>query len=87
MDYKTAMLQEKKVMHEGSHHKDEKKVMPRENEKLPNGVINSHDIFDHIYKTRKEAEVAAMWIGCGNAVHTHEMPDGDGVIWMPCKME
>ena len=88
MDYKTALLQEeKKVMHEGSHHKDEKKVMPHENEKLPNGVINSHDIFDHIYKTRQEAEIAAMWIGCGNEVHTHEMPAGDGVIWMPCRME
>ena len=86
VDYKSAMLQEKKVMHEGSHDKNEKKVMPHEGTKLPNGVINSNDIFDHIYKTRKEAEVAAMWIGCGNEVHTHEMSDGDGVIWMPCKM-
>ena len=86
VDYKTALLQEKKVMHEGSHHEDEKKVMPHEGTKLPNGVINSNDIFDHIYKTRKEAEVAAMWIGCGNEVHTHEMSNGDGVIWMPCKM-
>lgn len=87
VDYKTALIQDKKVM-EGSHNKiEEKKVMPHENEKLPNGVINSHDIFDHIYKTRKEAEIAAMWIGCGNEVHTHEMPDGDGVIWMPCAMK
>jgi len=88
LDYKSALLQEKKVMHEGSHNKiEEKKVMPHENKKLPNGVINSNDIFDHIYKTRKEAEIAAMWIGCGNEVHTHEMPDGDGVIWMPCAMK
>ena len=87
VDYKTALIQDKKVMHEGSHHEDEKKVMPHENKKLPNGVINSNDIFDHIYKTRKEAEIAAMWIGCGNEVHTHEMPDGDGVIWMPCAMK
>ena len=87
VDYKTALIQDKKVM-EGSHNKiEEKKVMPHENEKLPNGVINSNDIFDHIYKTRKEAEIAAMWIGCGNEVHTHEMPDGDGVIWMPCAMK
>jgi thioredoxin-related protein len=88
LDYKSALLQEKKVMHEGSHNKiEEKKVMPHENKKLPNGVINSNDIFDHIYKTRKEAEIAAMWIGCGNEVHTHEMSDGDGVIWMPCAMK
>ena len=88
LDYKSALIQEeKKVMHEGSHDKTEKKVMPHENEKLPNGVINSHDIFDHIYKTRSEAEIAAMWLGCGNHIHSHELPDGDGIIYMPCEMK
>ena len=85
VDYKTALIQDKKVM-EGSHNKTEEKVMPHQGTKLPNGVINSTNIFDHIYKTRAEAEIAAMWMGC-QGVHTHEMPDGDGVIWMPCKMK
>ncbi len=77
VDYKTALIQEEnKVMDEGSNSKSDK---------LPNGVINSRDIFDHIYKTRTEAETAAMWLGCFG-VHTHEMPEGDGVIWMPCEM-
>ena len=73
LDYKTALIQE------------EKKVMGKESDKLPNGVINSRDIFDHIYKTRTEAETASLWLGC-RGVHTHEMPDGDAVIWMPCEM-
>ena len=87
LDYKSALIQEEKIMHEGSHDKNEKKVMPHLNEKLPNGVINSHDIFDHIYETRKEAEIASLWLGCGIEVHSHEMPDGDGIIYMPCAMK
>jgi thioredoxin-related protein len=85
MDYKQAqVVEEKKVKSEGSHNKNEKKVMPHEGTKLPNGVINSRDIFDHIYKTRTEAEIAAMWLGC-RGVHTHNMKDGS-IIWMPCEM-
>ena len=85
MDYKQAqVVEEKKVKSEGSHNKNEKKVMPHEGAKLPNGVINSRDIFDHIYKTRTEAEIAAMWLGC-RGVHTHNMKDGS-IIWMPCEM-
>jgi thioredoxin-related protein len=60
---------------EGSHHKQEK---------LPNGVINSRDIMDHIYKTETEAEIAAMWLGCFGT-HTHDLPD-KGLIYMPCEM-
>ena len=79
MDYKSALIQEdKKVMQhkgEGSHHKQEK---------LPNGVINSRDILDHIYKTETEAEIAAMWLGC-RGTHTHDLPD-KGLIYMPCEM-
>ncbi len=85
MDYKQAQIVEgKKVKSEGSHNKNEKKVMPHEGAKLPNGVINSRDIFDHIYKTRTEAEIASMWLGC-RGVHTHKMKD-DSIIWMPCEM-
>jgi len=76
MDYKQAQIVEgKKVQSEGSHNKSGK---------LPNGVINSRDIFDHIYKTRTEAEIASMWLGC-RGVHTHKMKD-DSIIWMPCEM-
>jgi len=76
MDYKQAQIVEgKKVHNEGSHKKTDK---------LPNGVINSRDIFDHIYKTRTEAEIASMWLGC-RGVHTHKMKD-DSIIWMPCEM-
>jgi len=85
MNYKQAQIvEEKQVQSEGSHNKNEKKVMPHEGTKLPNGVINSRDIFDHIYKTRTEAEIAAMWLGC-RGVHTHNMKDGS-IIWMPCEM-
>ena len=69
----------------GAKPEENKKVMPHEGTKLPNGVINSRDIFDHIYKTRTEAEIAAMWLGC-RGVHTHKMKD-DSIIWMPCEMK
>jgi len=79
LNYKQALIQEnKKVM-------DDKKVMPDEGKLLPNGVVNSHDIFDHTYKTRQEAEIAALWLGC-SGIHTHEAPNGDELIWMPCEM-
>ena len=100
LDYKQALIQEDKKVNrsvprqksplvpfiapdlstphnksEGSHHKQEK---------LPNGVINSRDIMDHIYKTETEAEIAAMWLGCFGT-HTHDLPD-KGLIYMPCEM-
>jgi thiol-disulfide isomerase/thioredoxin len=84
LDYKTALIQEeKKVMHEGSHNKTEEKVMPHQGKKLPNGVINSSDLMDHIYQTLEEAQIASLWLGC-EGTHFHEAPDGDGGIYMPC---
>ena len=73
VDYKSALIQK------------DKKVMDSEGDKLPNGVINSRDILDHIYKTETEAEIAAMWLGC-RGIHTHDLPD-KGLIFMPCEME
>jgi len=79
MDYKQAQIVEEEINKtEGS------EVMPHQGKKLPNGVINSRDIFDHVYKTRTEAEIASMWLGC-RGVHTHKMKD-DSIIWMPCEM-
>ena len=72
VDYKSALIQE------------DKKVMQHKGDKLPNGVINSRDILDHIYKTETEAEIAAMWLGC-RGTHTHDLPD-KGLIYMPCEM-
>ena len=73
VDYKSALIQK------------DKKVMDSEGDKLPNGVINSRDILDHIFKTETEAEIAAMWLGC-RGIHTHDLPD-KGLIFMPCEME
>ena len=72
VDYKSALIQE------------DKKVMQHKGDKLPNGVINSRDILDHIYRTETEAEIAAMWLGC-RGTHTHDLPD-KGLIYMPCEM-
>lgn len=72
MDYKQAQVQV------------EKNINNDKSDKLPNGVINSTDIMDHIYKTRTEAEIASMWLGCFG-VHWHEI-DGK-TIYMPCEME
>ena len=85
VDYKTALIQDKKVM-EGSHNKTEEKVMPHQGKKLPNGVINSTNLMDHIYQTLEEAQIASLWLGC-EGTHFHEAPDGDGGIYMPCKMK
>jgi thioredoxin-related protein len=85
LDYKQAQIVEgKKDQSEGSHNKNEKKVMPHEGAKLPNGVINSRDILDHQYKTETEAQVAANFLGC-RGTHTH-MIKGEK-IHMPCTME
>jgi len=52
--------------------------------KLPNGVINSRDIMDHIYNTEAEAQIAANWLGC-LGTHTHIMKGKK--IFMPCQMQ
>ena len=48
----------------------------------PEGVINSRDLFQHMYKTPKEAVKASHWFGCHGTVHYHEKED----VWMPCEM-
>jgi len=49
----------------------------------PDGVINSRDIFQHMYQTAEEALAASKWLGCKGNVHFHD----DEAVWMPCVME
>ena len=49
----------------------------------PEGVINSRDIFQHMYKTPEEALKASDWFGCHGNIHYHEAEN----VWMPCRME
>lgn len=49
----------------------------------PEGVIDSRDLYQHMYQTAGEALKGAQWLGCGNNVHFHE----DENVWMPCMME
>ena len=48
----------------------------------PEGVINSRDLFQHMYKTPEEAVKASHWFGCHGTVHYHDKED----VWMPCSM-
>ena len=53
------------------------------NAKLPPpGVINSRDLFKHMYKTPEEAVKASDWFGCHGTIHYHK----DENVWMPCSM-
>ena len=54
------------------------KVVP----KAPEGVINSHDIFDHTYDTPEKALAAADYLECASNIHYHAKED----VWMPCSM-
>ena len=49
----------------------------------PKGVIDSRDLYQHMYQTAEEALKGAQWLGCGNNVHFHEEEN----VWMPCMME
>jgi thiol-disulfide isomerase/thioredoxin len=49
----------------------------------PEGVINSRDLFQHMYKTPELALKASDWFGCHGNIHYHE----DKKVWMPCNME
>ena len=49
----------------------------------PEGVINSRDLFQHMYKTPEEALKASDWFGCHGNIHYHK----DEKVWMPCSME
>ena len=48
----------------------------------PDGVINSHDIFDHTYDTPEKALAAADYLDCASNIHYHAKED----VWMPCSM-
>ena len=48
----------------------------------PLGVINSRDLFQHMYKTAEEAVKASHWFGCHGNIHYHK----DENVWMPCSM-
>ena len=48
----------------------------------PLGVINSRDLFKHMYKTAEEAVKASHWFGCHGTIHYHK----DENVWMPCSM-
>ena len=49
----------------------------------PEGVINSRDIFKHMYKTAEEALKASKWLGCNGNIHYHDEEN----VWMPCVMQ
>ena len=49
----------------------------------PEGVINSRDLFQHMYKTPEEALKASDWFGCHGNIHYHKAEN----VWMPCSME
>jgi thiol-disulfide isomerase/thioredoxin len=49
----------------------------------PEGVINSRDLFQHMYKTPELALKASDWFGCHGNIHYHK----DENVWMPCNME
>ena len=63
--------------HEGSHskHLELKRA-------VPDGVIDSKDIFDHTYDTPQKALAAAVYLDCGTNVHYHAKEN----VWMPCSM-
>jgi thioredoxin-related protein len=63
--------------------RDKMESFHQEQGKLPNGVVNSQDIRDHIYKSETMAEIAGLWLGC-RGTHTHII-NGE-TIWMPCHM-
>ena len=48
----------------------------------PEGVINSRDLFQHMYQTAEEALKASEWFGCHGNIHFHK----DENVWMPCSM-
>ena len=49
----------------------------------PDGVVNSRDVFKHMYPTAEEALKASKWLGCKGNIHYHD----EEAVWMPCVME
>jgi hypothetical protein len=67
---------------EGSHGRHNKSFEFKPNNP-PEGVINSRDIFKHMYPTAEEALKASKWLGCNGNIHYHD----EEAVWMPCVME
>ena len=67
---------------EGSHSRHNKsfEFNPRN---PPDGVVNSRDVFKHMYQTAEEALAASKWLGCNGNIHYHD----EEAVWMPCVME
>ena len=49
---------------------------------VPEGVIDSKNIFDHTYQTPQEALKASEWLKCNGNIHYHKKEK----VWMPCSM-
>lgn len=49
---------------------------------VPDGVIDSDNIFDHTYNTPQKALQAAEFLDCGSNIHYHAKEQ----VWMPCSM-
>ena len=49
---------------------------------VPEGVIDSKNIFDHTYQTPQEALKASEWLECNGNIHYHKKEN----VWMPCSM-
>jgi hypothetical protein len=49
---------------------------------VPEGVVDSDNIFDHTYDTPHKALAAADYLECGSNVHYHAKEN----VWMPCSM-
>ena len=49
---------------------------------VPEGVIDSKNIFDHTYQTPQEALKASEWLECDGNIHYHKKEK----VWMPCSM-
>ena len=67
---------------EGSHGRHNKSFEFKPNNP-PEGIINSRDIFKHMYPTAEEALKASKWLGCKGNIHYHD----EEAVWMPCVME
>lgn len=64
---------------EGSHSEHQHLDLRRE---VPDGVVDSDNIFDHTYDTPQEAVRAADYLDCGSNIHYHAKEK----MWMPCSM-
>ena len=68
---------------EGSHFSRHNKSFEFNPKNPPDGVVNSRDVFKHMYQTAEEALAASKWLGCKGNIHYHD----EEAVWMPCVME